>query len=116
MPAPRILIVDDNRNLAEGLETMVDLHMDDVTVDLAFTAQAALEKAAAAVPSLVILDVNLPDMPGRAVFDALRERYPQTPVILLTGEGTPPDWPGAADRLTKPVAPVALRTVLGRYL
>ena len=74
-------------------------------------------------PSLVLLDLMLPDMHGKEVFRRLRERMPELPVIMLTAKGDPLDRViglelGADDYVPKPFDPRELiarvRTVLRR--
>src|SRR4029434_1632419 len=74
-------------------------------------------------PSLVLLDLMLPDMHGKEVFRRLREHLPELPVIMLTAKGDPVDRViglelGADDYVPKPFDPRELiarvRTVLRR--
>ncbi|PIU18171.1 MAG: DNA-binding response regulator, partial [Elusimicrobia bacterium CG08_land_8_20_14_0_20_59_10] len=57
-----ILIVDDDKNFIDTLEDGLKLKNVDVEITVAESAREAIEALAKAVPSLIILDVQLPDM------------------------------------------------------
>ena len=80
---PKILIVDDNRALAENLGEI--LEDAGYQVELAASCEAALGSAAFTV---ALVDVRLPDGDGAKLATRLKERWPQTEVILLTGFAT----------------------------
>lgn len=109
----KILVVDDDRDLREL--TAFALRRDGYLVVEAADVAAALAVAAAELPDLVILDVNLPDGSGFDVLKQLR-RDAATPVMLLTVRTSEEDQVfgldlGADDYLTKPFSP---RTLLAR--
>lgn len=83
---PRVLLVEDNRPLAENwAELLEEL---DVSVELTASGAAALESAARARPALAIVDVGLPDMNGISLLQKLHHDHPRTEVILVTGRAT----------------------------
>lgn len=101
-----ILIVDDDeelrRALAEQLEMQEDFH-----VDQAGMAAEGVEKAKEGGVSLVLLDVHLPDMDGRAACKDMRRAGVRAPIIMLTGADSESDVisgfeSGANDYVTKP--------------
>ena len=57
-----ILIVDDDKNFIDTLEDGLRLKSVDAGVRVAKSAREALDALAAAVPSVIILDIQLPDM------------------------------------------------------
>ena len=101
----RILVVEDNANLAYGLSTSLELEGHRVT--LARDGAAGLRAARAQPPDLVILDLMLPEMDGYRVLKALREEGCEVPVLILTARGAESDKVmgfrlGADDYVTKP--------------
>src|SRR5690606_17152549 len=67
-----------------------------------------------------VSDVNMPGMDGHALLRALRERYPQLPVLLMTAYGTVQNAVeamrvGAVDYLVKPFEPSALLTLVAQH-
>jgi two-component system CheB/CheR fusion protein len=81
----RVLVVDDNADSAEMLCTLLSSH--DMDVSTAHSGAEALEVAIALVPSVVVLDLGLPDVDGYAVLEHLKSLEPlrATRFIALTG-------------------------------
>ena len=80
-----VLVVDDERNI-RALVARV-LGQDQVEVHGAGTGKEGLLMADEVSPDLVLLDLRLPDMDGMDVLRALRTRYPEIAVIIITGFG-----------------------------
>ncbi|MEQ9399418.1 MAG: response regulator transcription factor [Longimicrobiales bacterium] len=102
---PRILIVEDNEDLAFGLRATLEFEGYDVEV--AGDGQAGLERARSGGMDLVILDLMLPGMDGRQVLGVLRKEGIATPVLVLTALADEADVVlgfdrGADDYVTKP--------------
>ena len=81
----RILVVDDNQDAANSLAAMLEL--EGHSIDIAYTAQHALERAEATRPEVILLDVGLPDMSGYDVAIRLRPSLLETQIVALTGYG-----------------------------
>jgi len=81
-PAPRILVVDDEPNIAELLSAA--LSFEGYNVGIAATGAEALEQVRAFRPNLVMLDVMLPDFDGTEVCRRLRNQGEQVPIVFLT--------------------------------
>ena len=101
----RILVIEDNEDLAFGLRN--NLEVEGHTVDVAGDGDTGLSRAEATAPDLVILDLMLPQLDGFHVLRALRERGVATPVLILTARGEETDKVrglrlGADDYVTKP--------------
>ena len=101
---PRILVVEDEPTLASAVAAR--LVAEGFTVEVAHDGQAALDRAAAAPPDLVVLDVMLPRLDGLEVCRRLQASRP-VPVLMLTARGEEADrviglGVGADDYLTKP--------------
>ena len=102
----KILIADDDEELRGELVEQLALHAEFEPVH-ATTAAAALIVAREAAPDLVIMDVGLPDMDGRAAVRQLRGEGFKNPIIMLTGHDSEADTvdgleAGANDYVTKP--------------
>ena len=78
-----ILIVDDNRDLAEGFADFLD--GDGYDVSLAVTGKEALEFLQYNRVDLAFLDFKLPDMTGLEIYRHLRHTSPATKVMMMTG-------------------------------
>ncbi len=85
MTAPiRILLVDDQRLMREGLRILLELEPDLEVVGEAENGEAALEAYATLRPDLVLMDVRMPGMDGVEATWRLRERWPEARVVILT--------------------------------
>jgi len=78
-----ILVVDDEAMMRELLEDL--LVLEGYKVESAENGEAALRKLEESVPRLVISDIKMPRMNGFELLKALKERYPATRVIMMTG-------------------------------
>ena len=110
----RILIVEDNRNLAHGLRT--NLEFEGHVAELADDGPSGLSLARNGAHDLIVLDLMLPGLDGFRVLETLRHEGVDTPVLVLTARGDETDKVrglrnGADDYVTKPFA---LRELLAR--
>lgn len=80
----RIMIVDDQRLMREGLKTILDLEEDLEVVKLAENGQDALDKIPSELPDVVLMDIRMPVMNGVECTRILKERYPEIKVLVLT--------------------------------
>jgi DNA-binding response OmpR family regulator len=101
----RVLLIEDNEDLAFGLKNNLEIEGYEVLV--AREGRTALEEARKTPPDLVVLDLMLPGMDGFRVLRALRDEDPSTPVLVLTARGEEADKVrglklGADDYVTKP--------------
>jgi len=119
-PVGRIMIVDDDRTLAEVVSRY--LVRDGHRVDCLHDGEAALRRMDQELPDLVVLDLMLPGIDGLEVCRWLRARWP-IPVVMLTALGEETDRvvgfeTGADDYVTKPFSPrelaLRVRSVLRR--
>ena len=82
----KVLVVDDSpidRRLASALITKAGF-----TCEVAENGQAALESLARSRADLVVTDLQMPEMDGLALVEAVRERYADVPIILMTAHGS----------------------------
>ena len=101
----RILIIEDNKDLAFGLRSNLEIEGYDVAT--AATGTQGVQQAKAFQPDLVILDLMLPEMDGFEVLSVLRKNGTAAPVLILTARGEEVDKVrglrlGADDYVTKP--------------
>ena len=118
-PMTRILIVEDNPDLAYGLRT--GLEIEGYEADVAEDGLAGITRAQEWEPHLVILDLMLPGMDGYRVLRTLRERGQEMPVLILTARGEEADKVlgfrlGADDYVTKPCGVLELLARVGALL
>ena len=101
----RILVVEDNPDLAYGLRN--NLEIEGYDVDVVEDGTQGLARARVGGPDLIILDLMLPGMDGYRVLRALRDEGRRMPVLILTARGEEADKVrglrlGADDYVTKP--------------
>lgn len=101
----RVLVVEDNRNLATGLRNNLEIEGHDVLI--AADGPSGLELARSSDPDLIILDLMLPGIDGYRVLASLRENGVDTPVLILSARGEEADKVlgfrlGADDYVAKP--------------
>jgi len=104
-PLGRILVIEDNEDLAFGLRN--NLEIEGYRVDLASDGPAGLVRARELQPDLIVLDLMLPSLDGYRVLRELREEGNAVPVVILTARTEEADKVrgfrlGADDYVTKP--------------
>lgn len=87
--SPRILLVEDNEELAAGIRH--NLELEGYEVRWAPDGDAGLEAARAEEPDLLILDIMLPGRDGFQVLKELRSEGFRAPVLILTARGEEAD-------------------------
>lgn len=115
----RILVVEDERHLAEGLR--FNLEAEGYQVQVVETGEEALDRLLTGPKLLdvVVLDVMLPGIDGFAVMTELRKAGQFVPTLMLTARGRPDDVlkgfeAGADDYLTKPFElPILIARIRG---
>lgn len=116
-PARRILVVDDNRDSAESMGSLLECMGSEVEV--AHDGQSALQAIDSYQPAVVLLDIGMPGMDGYEVARRVRERrdLDHVTLIAVTGWGQEEDQrrsreAGFDHHLVKPVDLEALRALL----
>ena len=110
----RVLVIEDNHNLALGLRT--NLEFEGHEADIAGDGTSGMIRARTRSYDLLVLDLMLPALDGFKVLETLRAEGVTTPVLVLTARGDEEDKVrglrgGADDYVTKPFA---LRELLAR--
>jgi len=82
----RILVIDDEADIRESLETLLEL--DGFSVDLAEGGAEGLRKAESGNYDLILLDLMMADRSGMEVLREIRERDTETPVFMITAYGS----------------------------
>ncbi|HBA84051.1 MAG TPA: two-component system response regulator CreB [Verrucomicrobia bacterium] len=105
MKLPFILLVDDEQHIADVVIYMLKEH--GFNVAHAANGDAGLQCFKDIQPTLVLLDLNLPGLPGLELFGEIKKIRPETPVIMLTCRGEEADRVlglemGADDYISKP--------------
>ena len=80
----RILVVDDQPSVRQGLRMRLVLEPDITVIGEAADGALALNLAAALLPDVVVMDVEMPLMDGIAATDALRGIAPHSAVVMLS--------------------------------
>ncbi|MCA9293307.1 MAG: sigma-54-dependent Fis family transcriptional regulator [Phycisphaerales bacterium] len=123
-PAPRVLIVDDDRIVADSLRAyLIEERYDVVVMHDAPTALAAMSEAAGDGNQfhIMITDVMMPGASGLELVRNVRKRHPTIVPLVITGFGTIESAVeairgGAFDYLTKPIVDEELRLTLERAI
>lgn len=106
--ADKILVIEDDRAIQKALKRLFE--SEDYAVQIAVDGNAGLESFRSALPSLVVLDLRLPGVPGRDVCREIKEHAPNLPIIVLSAKTDVADKVlllelGADDYVTKPFSP-----------
>lgn len=117
----KLLIIEDDKAIHKALKELFDA--EGFPVEFATDGASGLAAFRASAPSLVLLDLKLPQMPGREVCREIRKTSPQVPILILSATTDEVDKVllleiGADDYITKPFSPKELlarvRTALRR--
>jgi DNA-binding response OmpR family regulator len=101
----KILIVEDDKEFAKTVSDW--LALDHHSIETSFTGGDGLNRVKTYSYDLIVLDMNLPEVPGLQILKEFRNMGGSTPVLILTGQGDIADKEagldtGADDYLTKP--------------
>jgi DNA-binding NarL/FixJ family response regulator len=85
-PTPPIclLLVDDQTLISQGLKTMLELEPDLRVVGIADNGEVAVQQVVDLQPDLVLMDVRMPVMDGRAATRAICQQFPEIKVLVLS--------------------------------
>lgn len=114
----RILFVDDESGILDGLRRMLRPHRKEWEMEFANGADAALAAMEAASFDMIVSDMRMPGMDGAALLEVVREKYPSMLRIILSGytdlQASLRAVPVAHQFLLKPCDPNALRAGIRR--
>lgn len=80
----RVMLVDDQSIVREGLSSLLTAKPDLTVVGEAENGQMAVEQALALQPDIILMDMRMPIMDGVAATQALKEQAPQISILILT--------------------------------
>lgn len=80
----RLLLVDDQNLICQGLKAMLSLESDLEVVGIANNGEMAIEQVATLQPDVVLMDVRMPVMDGREATRTISQQYPQVKVLVLS--------------------------------
>src|SRR6202035_2658167 len=106
-----VLVVEDSRPMQRTLQRLFE--SDGLQVQIASDGVAGLECFLKQVPSIVVLDLKLPRLPGKELCRAFKSQAPGVPVVVLSANADVEDKVlllelGADDYVTKPFSPKEL--------
>jgi DNA-binding NarL/FixJ family response regulator len=106
MPVTRVLLVDDSREFAESVDTLLAHDPRLEVVGIANDGDEAVGLAASLQPDLVLMDIEMPRVDGVAATRAIRDCCPGARVVMLTGrrergDEVDSEWAGAVGFLHK---------------
>src|SRR5918997_1295296 len=85
----RLVLADDHDLVREGIRAVLEGEPDLVVVGEAENGRIALEVCLKERPDLVLMDVRMPEMDGLAATRAIKERLPETSVVMVTMHESP---------------------------
>lgn len=80
----RVLIVDDQQLIRESLSIVLGMEEQISVAGLAEDGKKALELCETLLPDVVLMDINMPNMDGVTATKLIKEKWPETKVIILT--------------------------------
>lgn len=114
----RLLFVDDDPMVLQGLERMLRTHRGEWEMEFAPGGVEALARLDARPPDIVVADMRMPGMNGAELLEAVRQRHPETLRLILSGYADRElmmQCLGAAHQyLAKPCSPEALAAAIRR--
>ena len=117
-----ILYIEDNISNSELVQEILQNHRPEIRVITSPSGKLALEEAAGLIPDLILLDLDLPDMNGSEVFDALKAGADTCaiPVVIISADAMPQQieklmLAGARDYLTKPLNITEFLTMIDEW-
>jgi len=118
-PKNQVLVVDDDQGICQLVSRMLE-HLGHQSVSVCSGA-SAVDECQRSDYDLVLLDVEMPNMDGRQVYDVLRDSSSKLPVVFMTGYRTEEladslSGDAAVGFLAKPFPLNELRTTLDSFL
>lgn len=80
----RVMIAEDQELIRQSLEIILDNKPDIELVGIAENGKEALELVRKKLPDIILMDIRMPEMDGVKCIQAIKEKYPQIKIIVLT--------------------------------
>ena len=80
----RVLVVDDHAILRDGIRSLLESQEDIIVVGEAGDGSEAIELTSKLLPDIVLMDISMPKTNGLEATRSIKERFPQTKVLILT--------------------------------
>ncbi|WP_319406130.1 response regulator transcription factor [uncultured Desulfosarcina sp.] len=80
----RVMVVDDHAIVREGIKALLELQEDIAVVAEASSSIECLDGIERVIPDVILMDLKMPGIDGIEATRLVKEKYPQTKVILLT--------------------------------
>jgi DNA-binding response OmpR family regulator len=97
----RVLLVDDEEEFTSALAER--LNMRGIPTLTSSGGEEALKMIDADPPQVVLLDMLMPGLGGKEIYDRIRLKHPGISVIFMSGQGAPDIGPECGDCLIKPI-------------
>ncbi|MGE5681447.1 MAG: sigma-54-dependent transcriptional regulator [Bacillota bacterium] len=116
---PKVMIADDDEKILFAFSEL--FRKDNYNGIIAQNGEQALSLANSENPDIIFLDITMPKLNGLEVLEKIKEKYPQTPIIIITGFGTMRTAVraiqlGAFEYLAKPLDLIKVREVIKKAL
>ncbi|WP_202915277.1 response regulator transcription factor [Paenibacillus paridis] len=79
-----VMLVDDQKLMLEGLETLLSVRSDLEIVGTAYSGEEALERLRLVVPDVILMDIRMPGMGGVEATKIIKELHPNVVILILT--------------------------------
>jgi DNA-binding NarL/FixJ family response regulator len=80
----RLLLVDDQELVCQGLRAMLNLESDIQVVGVANNGQVAIQQVEALEPDVILMDIRMPVMDGREATRIISQRFPEIKVLVVS--------------------------------
>jgi len=121
MSKQRLMIIDDEKDMLQGLSRILPQELEDIQVETFSSALSGLESIKRQPVDVLLLDIRMPEMDGMEVLTAVKEIDPWITVVMITAYGSIETAveaikKGAYDFITKPFEIPDLVRVLNKAL
>ena len=83
----RILLADDHVTVRHGLKLLIDSQADMTVISEVSDGHAAMQRAIALKPDVIVMDISMPGMNGLTATRALKQKQPNVAIVTLTRHG-----------------------------